>query len=1127
MTNQNQTAHQEKIEATLAAILREKSGFELAELDRDATFLELGFDSLFLIQLSQTIRKKFKVKVTFRNLIEEIASVGGLVEKLVSECPPSTNAPAPGGAVPLNRNGKAPENRGRVSPPASAASETQAEDEIATRSSTNRVAEMAALETATVNQTQEPRTATPAPPLLAGPSRPTAALQASPAIAMPTPAAQPASANSSESQTLSAIDPAAGNATALQQIVLQQTALMSKHLELLSGRRPTAPTAAVAPARIPETKPSASREAAANSIATTEASPVPKPVEAVSANAESTEECNLPKGDEAQKKHERFGPYKPVRKAANHGLTSQQQQHLDEFIARYTARTAQSKKHAQTHRDYFADPRGVAGYRRIWKTMVYQIVVERSQGSKLWDIDGNEYIDIAMGFGLNLFGQSPDFVTKALQDQLEKGVEVGPQSPLAGEVARLLCDFSRKERATFCNTGSEAVMAALRLARTVTGKSKCVFFNKDYHGNFDEVLLRSNGVGESRRTGPAAPGVPQAFADNAIVLDYGTEEALRVIEERADEIASVLIEPVQSADPFIQPKEFLQQVRQITRDNDIAMIMDEVITGFRAKPGGAQEWFDVWGDMSTYGKVLGGGMPIGALAGSAEYMDALDGGTWRYEDDSEPEADMTFFAGTFVRHPIALTAAYQILMKLKEEGPELQEQLTARTTSMVARLNEFFERELFPIRVAQFASLFRFMFPADLEFADMLYFHLLDRGIFTRGWGDNCFLSTEHSDEDVERIIKAVQESCLEIRRGGFFPGVDRGPADPLETGLIGAVLPSEMTHESTNDIEIQSAFAESDRASLLTEIQDEGDLPPLFCMPAADGMTRIYHELSDYLGPEQPMYGLTSPGIFGEAIPDTLEELAARFVEEIQDLQPEGPYYLIGYCSGGTIALEVAQQLVATNQEVALVAGIESYNWLNAPSSNPTRWVQAHYEMQRIQFHLRNFLLLGMREKVAFMRSKLGAAMARTKVWSAALTSFGRPKLKKSTGVNLAEVWKKHDELSEAYVPRQYPGKLIQFRPRRDYKCHLGDELTARDGLDIRRLRAFPAGTMVRPFVEELATAIQSEIRMSLDALAKDAQANSPALLGGKSHPEQGSVNSTKNTEKTDNMTVSQLSYF
>ena len=163
--------------------------------------------------------------------------------------------------------------------------------------------------------------------------------------------------------------------------------------------------------------------------------------------------------------YERFGPYKPVRKAPGGGMTEQQTRSLAEFIERFTRRTRQSREHSQRHRPHFADPRGVAAYRRAWKDIVYQIAVTRSSGSKLWDVDGNEYIDVAMGFGLNLFGQSPDFVTSALHAQLDRGVEVGPQSPLAGEVAQLLCDFSRKDRATFCNTGSEAVMAAMRIAQ--------------------------------------------------------------------------------------------------------------------------------------------------------------------------------------------------------------------------------------------------------------------------------------------------------------------------------------------------------------------------------------------------------------------------------------------------------------------------------------------------------------------------------------------------------------------------------------------------------------------------------------------------------------------------------------
>ena len=129
--------------------------------------------------------------------------------------------------------------------------------------------------------------------------------------------------------------------------------------------------------------------------------------------------------------------------------------------------------------------------------MVYPIVAERSAGSQIWDIDGNEYLDVTMGFGVNLFGHSPAFITEAVARQLATGIEIGPQSPLAGEVARKICEMTGLDRATFCNTGSEAVMAALRAARTVTGRTKIVYFTGDYHGTFDEVLARAQ-VGQRR-----------------------------------------------------------------------------------------------------------------------------------------------------------------------------------------------------------------------------------------------------------------------------------------------------------------------------------------------------------------------------------------------------------------------------------------------------------------------------------------------------------------------------------------------------------------------------------------------------------------------------------------------------
>ncbi len=664
---------QSRILSMLPPLLAELSGFEPDDLDPSVTFLEMGFESLILIQLSQSMQRKLGVKVSFRQLIEQIETLDGLVAFLDAHLPPEAFLTPD--ADPL--------------PPAPA----------------------------------------PSPMHMPGPGRPMApAIEAgyrNGAVAVSQVASGPVSS-----------DPVSSG---MEAIMRQQLHIMSLQLEALRGG-----AAPVEPLPLPD-----------------------RVVEPVAPEPSNTE---APGVDVKALQRQRFGPYKPIKRGADGRLTAQQQAHLDALIHRVTQRTPGSKTLAQQHRPHFADPRGVAGFRKIWKEMVYQIAMERSQGARLWDVDGNAYIDIAMGFGLNLFGHQPEFITRAIAEQLDRGIEIGPQSPLAGEVAQLLCELTGMERATFCNTGSEAVMAALRVARTVHGKDKFVCFNQSYHGTFDQVLIRSTAVRGQRRMLPAAPGVPQSVADEAIVLDYGDPQALEVIRAHADDLAAVLVEPVQSANIGLQPRDFLQDLRQVTSELDIALIMDEVIAGFRAEPGGAQAWFGVQGDMATYGKVLGGGLPIGALAGRARYLDALDSGMWHYGDDSVPEHDVTFFAGTFVRHPLVLAAARAVLTHIAAAGPTLQRHLSERTAALVDALNDFFERRGVPIRMVRFASQFRFAFPADLDYIDLLYYHLLDRGIFTRGFQENCFLSTAHTDDDIDAVIRAIQDSVIALQDSGFLP---------------------------------------------------------------------------------------------------------------------------------------------------------------------------------------------------------------------------------------------------------------------------------------------------------------------------------------------------------------------
>jgi len=473
-------------------------------------------------------------------------------------------------------------------------------------------------------------------------------------------------------------------------------------------------------------------------------------------------------------KQSHFGPFKPIEKGVSGALTERQQKALNTLVARYNLRTKQSKALAQEHRGHFCDPRAAGNFRQLWKEMVYPIVCARSKGSRIWDIDGNEYIDVTMGFGVNYLGHSPDFVMQALEEQMKGGVEIGPQSPLAGEVAQMICELTGLERATFCNTGSEAVMASLRVARTVTGREKIVYFYGDYHGIFDEVLGRPALFDDAPGALPIAPGIPPM--NNVMILEYGSPSALDAIRKHSNEIAAVLVEPVQSRHPDLQPREFLHELRRITEEKGIALIFDEVITGFRIAPGGAQEYFGVKADLACYGKVVGGGMPIGVLAGAATYLDALDGGFWRYGDDSFPPTGVTFFAGTFVRHPLAIAAAHAVLKYLKAAGPKLQERVNNMTARFVEMTNAFFEERQLPMRLQTFSAIFYYDFHPDLKFAGLFFYYLRDRDVHIWEGRVGC-LSISHTDQDMDSVLVAFQKSVEEMQSGGFLPESGRDVA--------------------------------------------------------------------------------------------------------------------------------------------------------------------------------------------------------------------------------------------------------------------------------------------------------------------------------------------------------------
>lgn len=628
-----------QILSMLREVLEDTTGINIGEFDNATTFFEMGMDSLLLTQVVTDLVGQFKVKIMFRQLLEELDTLDKLSEYLGIHMPEQL---------------------------------------------------------------------LPQSPVV------TASVKSSPTIEMQdvlTP------------MVSSTLTGSVANKEDIRYVVSQQLQLMNRQLELLnSSLTPLVNTTAPTTTSIPP-----------------EESVPPKSFGAM-ARVTTTK---------IEKK-----------------LNAAQEEALNKLVASYCKKTALSKKMSQDNREVLADPRIVSGFRPEIKELVYQIHTIKSSGSHLWDVDGNEYVDMTCGFGTNFFGYVPEFVTKAIKEQLDKGMEIGPSHPLAGDVARMICEFTRAERVAFCSTGSEAVLAAMRLARTVSGRKIIVSFTNDYHGLFDEVVVRGN---KKLRTTPAAPGIMPSCVENILVLEYGSPESLQIIRERAADIAGVLVEPVQSRDPALQPKEYLQEMRKLTQEQGICLIFDEVITGFRVARGGAQEYFGILADLGTYGKVIGGGLPMGVVAGKKEWMDALDGGSWQFGDESAPTVGMTYFAGTYVRHPLALAAAKAVLDYLKKE-PTIQAVLANKTTKLVNELNAWCQQVSAPIHLSHFSSMYRLNYTQDLPYGDLLYVYMRERGINI--WEHRpCFMTAAHSDKDIELIIKAFKESVMIMQAKEFMPG--------------------------------------------------------------------------------------------------------------------------------------------------------------------------------------------------------------------------------------------------------------------------------------------------------------------------------------------------------------------
>ncbi|MFA8325762.1 amino acid adenylation domain-containing protein [Burkholderia ubonensis] len=635
----------------------------------DLPFLEMGADSIVLIEAIRHIEKQYGVKLVMRRFFEDLATVQALAE-YVADNLPAEAAPATAAAEP---------------------------------------------------------SATAAAPLLTAVPAPLAAAPAAPAEWV-----------------------AVEGGSTVERVLREQNQLLS---QVMSQQMELLRTSLTGHADVRQT-------VAAQAVA----SVAPKAAVAVHAVAPATKPAPAatpaPAADNQPRKP--MMPWgSPVEQRAR-GLSAVQQEHLEALIVRYTTRTRKSKDSVQASRPVLADSRATVGFRFSTKEMLYPIVGDRAAGSRLWDIDGNEYIDFTMGFGVHLFGHTPEFIQQQVTREWQRPLELGARSSLVGEVAARFARVTGLDRVAFSNTGTEAVMTAMRLARAVTGRDKIVMFTHSYHGHADGTLAAANAEGV---TEAMAPGVPFGSVENMVLLDYGSDAALEAIRGMASTIAAVLVEPVQSRNPSLQPVAFLKELRRITEEAGAALIFDEMITGFRVHPGGSQAMFGIRADLATYGKIIGGGLPLGVIAGTRRFMDAIDGGMWTYGDHSFPAADRTAFGGTFCQYPLAMSAALAVLEKIEQEGPALQATLNERTAQIAATLNAFFAEAEAPIKVTWFGSMFRFEFTENL---DLFFYHMLEKGIYIWEWR-TCFLSTAHTDADVDRFIRAVKDSVADLRRGGFI----------------------------------------------------------------------------------------------------------------------------------------------------------------------------------------------------------------------------------------------------------------------------------------------------------------------------------------------------------------------
>jgi glutamate-1-semialdehyde 2,1-aminomutase len=410
----------------------------------------------------------------------------------------------------------------------------------------------------------------------------------------------------------------------------------------------------------------------------------------------------------------------------------------------------------------------------------FPMVIKRAEGARIWDADDFEYLDFMLGFSAMILGNTPKEVQDAITEALPRGTHYGQCHEHEYGFAKLFCDMvPGVERVTFCNSGTEATMYTLRLARAATGRPLVAKFEGGYHGMHDLLAVSFSRPGpnalpigpiEDPNTVPESPGLAEGAWKNTIVLPFNHPAAFEKIRRHAAELAGVIIEPVQGgAGTIPADKDFLVELRKVTSEIGAFLIFDEVITGFRLAPGGAQELYGVIPDVSAFGKVAGGGMPIGAVGGTKEAMHLM-------EFDTEPHSIL--MAGTFNGNPLVTAAGTAVLQRLHQE-PQLYERLNAMGERIRTEINQFARENGYPAIATGVGSLF-WMHTSGGPIKSVRDVRLGNAAVNTglrllyRKNGlhmapNHSSISTAHTDEDITRLIEVHKAAMQELRAEGLW----------------------------------------------------------------------------------------------------------------------------------------------------------------------------------------------------------------------------------------------------------------------------------------------------------------------------------------------------------------------